>query len=82
MMQEVGLDEEKLVGLLEKGFQSKEHRLFEQLLLCDDFLRFKSLMVKRNKTLEQEALAAINGSDIRRTSRLEQERNIVHSSLK
>lgn len=52
MMQEVGLDDEKLAELLERGFTSKHKKIFEQLLLADDFLRFKQLMVKRNKQLE------------------------------
>jgi hypothetical protein len=63
MMEEIGLDQEKLAELLEKGFQSKDRKLFNQLLLADDFLRFKELMLKRNKTLEQEALAAIQGGE-------------------
>jgi hypothetical protein len=46
---------------LEKGFESKEKKYFNQLLLCDDFLKFKELMVKRNKQLEKEAMNAING---------------------
>ena len=52
MMQEVGLDEEKLAELLDKGFNSKHKKIFHQLLLADDFLKFKHLMVNRNKTLE------------------------------
>lgn len=59
MMSEVGLDEEKLAELLEKGFQSKHRKIFNQLLLADDFLRFKQLMVSRNKTLEAEAVKAL-----------------------
>lgn len=61
MMKEIGLDDEKLVDLLEKGFESKQKKLFNQLLLCDDFLKFKELMVKRNKALENQALKAMNG---------------------
>lgn len=52
MMRDVGLSEEKLVEILEKGFQSKERKLFNQLLLCDDFLKFKDLMLRRNRALE------------------------------
>jgi hypothetical protein len=59
MMSEVGLDEEKLAELLDKGFQSKHKKIFNQLLLADDFLRFKQLMVSRNKTLEAEAVKAL-----------------------
>lgn len=60
MMQEVGLDDEKLAELLEKGFDSKHKKIFNQLLLADDFLKFKQLMVNRNRTLEAEAMKALN----------------------
>ena len=56
MIQEVGLDDDKLAELLEKGFQSKHKKVFNQLLLADDFLKFKKLMVNRNKALEAEAI--------------------------
>ncbi len=56
MIQEVGLDDDKLAELLEKGFQSKHKKVFNQLLLAEDFLKFKKLMVNRNKALEAEAI--------------------------
>lgn len=59
MVQEVGLDEEKLAELLERGFDGKHKKIFNQLLLADDFLRFKTLMVNRNKALEAEAIKAL-----------------------
>lgn len=62
MMQEVGLDDEKLAELLEKGFESKNKKIFYQLLLADDFLKFKQLMVNRNKTLEAEAMKLLHES--------------------
>ena len=62
MVQEVGLDDDKLAELLEKGFESKQKKIFNQLLLADDFLRFKSLMLNRNKALEAEALKALQKS--------------------
>ena len=53
MTQEVGLDDDQLALVLEKGFEGKHKKVFNQLLLVDDFLQFKKLMVNRNKTLEQ-----------------------------
>lgn len=64
MVQEVGLDDDKLAELLEKGFESKHKKIFNQLLLADDFLRFKALMVNRNKALEAEALKALEKSQV------------------
>ena len=53
MVQEVGLDDDQLAQILEKGFESSKHKkIFNQLLLVDDFLAFKRLMVSRNKALE------------------------------
>lgn len=51
MVQEVGLDDDKLAELLERGFEGKHKKIFNQLLLADDFVRFKTLMVNRNKAL-------------------------------
>lgn len=62
MMEEVGLDNEQLAYLLEKGFESKQRKIFAQLLLVDDFLKFKTLMVNRNKALEAEAMKALQES--------------------
>jgi hypothetical protein len=81
MMQEVGLDDERLALLLERGFQSKEKKIFAQLLLCDDFLKFKEIMVKRNKQLEKEALSALNGEK-KKESKIDIDRNIVRESIK
>ena len=52
MMEEIGMGQEKLAELIEKGLESKQKKIFNQLLLADDFLRFKDLMLKRNKILE------------------------------
>ena len=51
MMEEIGMSQEKLAELIEKGLESKQKKIFNQLLLADDFLRFKDLMLKRNKIL-------------------------------
>ena len=56
-MAEVGIDEEKFYNIASIGLKDKHHRkIFEQLLIIDNFLVFKKLMVKRNKELELEAL--------------------------
>lgn len=81
MMEEIGLTEDQLMVIINKGFESKkEKKLFEQLLLCEDFLRFKSLMLKRNKALESEAIKAMGTSGIRKTSKIEKERDLLRES--
>jgi hypothetical protein len=39
-----------------RGLRSKQHKLFEQILVVDNFLAFKRIMIKKNKELEFEAL--------------------------
>ncbi|KAL4440973.1 hypothetical protein ABPG74_009386 [Tetrahymena malaccensis] len=57
LMAEIGIDEQKLLQYIEIGLKSPHHKkVFEQLLIVDNFLVFKKLMVKRNKELELEAL--------------------------
>ncbi len=57
LMFEVGIDEDMLRAQVERGLKSQKHRkYFEQLLIIDNFLVFKKLMIKRNRELELEAL--------------------------
>lgn len=57
LMSEIGVDETKLLQYIEIGLKSSHHRkVFEQLLIVDNFLVFKKLMIKRNKELELEAM--------------------------
>lgn len=51
-MQDIGLESDELVELIAKGLESKNKKVFEQLLICDDFMKFKEIMVKRNRALE------------------------------
>lgn len=52
MMSELGLDQELLVEMIDKGLNSSNKKIFEQLLYIDDFLKFKGIMLKRNAKLE------------------------------
>ncbi|KAM3145218.1 hypothetical protein pb186bvf_002546 [Paramecium bursaria] len=58
LMTDIGVeDEQQLYQVIEQGLKNKKHRkYFEQLLIVDNFLVFKKLMLKRNKELEYEAL--------------------------
>jgi hypothetical protein len=38
----------------------KDSKIFKQILLCDNFLAFKKIMVSKNKELEVEALQKIH----------------------
>jgi len=64
MLQDLGIDEENFAKCLAIGLKNQHHRkIFEQLLLIDNFLVFKRLMVKRNKELELEALKELEKED-------------------
>ena len=57
MVEEIGITEEQFGSVIEKGLKSQSHKkYFEQLLIIDNFLVFKKLMIKRNKSNELEAL--------------------------
>jgi hypothetical protein len=44
-----------------KGLKSeRDNKIFRQILLCDNFLTFKKVMVTKNKELELEALTKIH----------------------
>ena len=54
---DVGVDREHFLEVVKAGVANKQHkRIFEQLLLIENFQVFKKLMVKRNKTLELECM--------------------------
>lgn len=54
------IDEQSFMEQVEKGLKHEKHKkIFEQLLIIDNFLVFKMMMVKRNKELELEALKEI-----------------------
>lgn len=62
MMEEVGLEQEKLLELISIGMRGKYAPLFEQILIADDFLKFKAIMLKRNNELEQIAFQELERS--------------------
>lgn len=75
MVQELGITDELLEKCLMKGLRSKQHKLFEQILVVDNFLAFKKIMIKKNKELEMEALkqmAAEKGGAIAHESKIDE----------
>ncbi|KRX01960.1 hypothetical protein PPERSA_07605 [Pseudocohnilembus persalinus] len=64
LMQDIGINEEQFYQMSLIGLRNKNHRkIFEQILIVDNFLVFKKLMVKRNKELELEALKELEKQD-------------------
>jgi len=64
MMAELEITEDKLLEILQAGIKDPEYkRTFEQLLIIDNFLVFRNLMIKRNKELELEALQQLHELD-------------------
>ena len=57
LLNELGVTEEQFLIAVNRGLEIPQHKkVFEQLLIADNFLVFKKLMLKRNKELELEAL--------------------------
>jgi len=53
MMEETGISETVLEKCIYKGMKGdRDRKIFQQLLLCDNFLAFKKIMVTKNKELE------------------------------
>jgi hypothetical protein len=61
MIEEIGISEKTLEKCIIKGIKSeRDHKIFRQILLCDNFLAFKKILVAKNKELEIEALKEIH----------------------
>lgn len=61
MIEEIGIPEKTLEKCIIKGIRSeRDNKIFRQILLCDNFLAFKKIMIAKNKELEVEALAKIH----------------------
>jgi hypothetical protein len=61
MIEEIGIPEKTLEKCIIKGIKSeRDSKVFQQILLCDNFLTFKKIMVSKNKELEIEALKKIH----------------------
>ena len=54
------MDQALLLELIDKGLQSKNKKVLEQLLYVEDFQKFKGMMLKRNAELEREALQELS----------------------
>ncbi len=56
-MKEIGASQEGFLLAAKKGLESPtDKKYFEQIIACDNYLYFKSMMVKRNLQLEEEAM--------------------------
>ena len=57
MLREIGASQEGFLLAAKKGLESLEDKkYFEQVIACYNYLYFKSMMIKRNLQLEEEAM--------------------------
>jgi hypothetical protein len=57
MLQEIGGSQEGFLLAAKKGLDSEhDKKYFEQLIACENYLYFKSMMTKRNMQLEELAM--------------------------
>lgn len=65
LLLEINITEEKFMAQVERGLKAESHkRIFDQLLVVDNFIVFKKLMVKRNKELEFEVMRALEQQEM------------------
>jgi hypothetical protein len=61
---ELGCQQEQFLLVAAKGLESTDNKkYYEQLIACDNFLYFKSMMVKRNMQLEEQAFQMLVKND-------------------
>ena len=67
-LMEIGVAPEDFFAACEAAYQQNTgdfaSQVIEQILACDDFLTFKSIMFERNKELEYEALQALSAQGV------------------
>lgn len=53
MLDETGITDKQLQKCIIKGLKGdKDRKIYQQVLLCDNFLSFKRIMIAKNKQLE------------------------------
>ena len=57
MLIDLGSNYEQFLETAKYGLESPAKKYFEQIIACDNYIYFKSLMVKRNLQLEAESYA-------------------------
>eukprot|EP01017_Pseudomicrothorax_dubius_P034325 TRINITY_DN4691_c0_g1_i9.p1 TRINITY_DN4691_c0_g1~~TRINITY_DN4691_c0_g1_i9.p1 ORF type:complete len:456 (+),score=214.30 TRINITY_DN4691_c0_g1_i9:65-1432(+) len=64
LLRDLGITQEQFLTTVEAGLANPAHKkIFEQLVIVENFLVFKKLMVKRNKELELEAMRALEQAE-------------------
>lgn len=53
---ETGATQEQFLLVANRGLESADKKYYEKLIASDNYLYFKSMMVKRNLQLEEEAM--------------------------
>ncbi len=50
LLDEIGVSGDQLLAVVQKGLKHKRHsKFFEQIIIIDNFMAIKGLMLKRNK---------------------------------
>ena len=65
-MKDLGITEEQFINSCQKARQKRSHKkIVDQIMAVDNYDSFKTLMMKRNKELNEEALTMISGGGAR-----------------
>ena len=53
---ETGASQEQFLLIAKKGLESEDKKFYERLIATDNYLYFKNMMVRRNLSLEEDAM--------------------------
>ena len=64
LLADVSINQEQFLKAAKYGLSSENKKYFEQVIACDNYIYFKSLMVKRNLQLQEESYKMMFGKKL------------------
>jgi hypothetical protein len=64
LLADLEITQEQFLRSAKYGLESENKKYFEQIIACDNYIYFKSLMVKRNLQLQDETYKMMVGKKI------------------
>jgi|LauGreDrversion4_2_1035121.scaffolds.fasta_scaffold2021776_2 hypothetical protein len=64
LLADLEITQEQFLRSAKYGLESENKKYFEQIIACDNYIYFKSLMVKRNLQLQEETYKMMVGKKI------------------
>lgn len=64
LLADLEITQEQFLKSAKYGLESENKKYFEQIIACDNYIYFKSLMVKRNLQLQEESFKMMVGKKL------------------